>query len=106
MGLVTQKRVLLQHANTPSINVLATVHHIFAKLIKYTCLGAIVVRNIVHTCSQKGTTKEVEVGKISDVTAEMKQMILDSCIDDATKCATDVAEFPAGVAVGCLFHWK
>lgn len=66
--------------------------HFCKASIKYTCHGAIVERNVVHTCSQKGTTKEVEVGKINDVTAEMKQMILDSCIDDATKSATDVAK--------------
>ena len=34
----------------------------------------------------------MEVGKINDVTAKMKQMILGSCIDDATKSATDVAK--------------
>lgn len=34
----------------------------------------------------------IKVGKINDVQAEMKQMIIDSCLDDATKSATEVAK--------------
>ena len=71
-------------------------HHCKAS-IKYTSHGAVVERDVIHTCSQNGKIKEVEVGQINDVTAEMKQMIMDSCIDDATKSATDVAKH--------VFYW-
>ena len=46
----------------------------------------------MHTCQQNGQLKSIQVGEINDVTAEMKQMVIDSCIDDATKSATDVAK--------------
>lgn len=60
--------------------------------IKYTSEGVIIERETVHTCKQNGQLKSIKVGEINDVQAEMKQMIIDSCLDDATKSATEVAK--------------
>ena len=46
-----------------------------------------------HTCLQNGHLKKVEVGAVVDVSAEMKQMIEDSCIADAIKSASGEAKF-------------
>ena len=60
--------------------------------IKYTSEGIIVEWEKVHTCQQNGQLKSIQVGVINDVTAEMKQMVIDSCIYNATKSATEVAK--------------
>ena len=46
----------------------------------------------VHTCKQNGQLKSIKVGEINDVQADMKQIIIDNCSDDATKSATEVAK--------------
>lgn len=67
--------------------------HLCKANIQYTRMGEIIERNMEHTCLQNGQLKKVEVGAVVDVSAEMKQMIEDSCIDDATKSASEVAKF-------------
>jgi FLYWCH zinc finger domain len=60
--------------------------------IKYTSEGIIIEREKTHTCPQNGQLKSIKVGEITDVQAEMRQMIIDNCLDDATKSATEVAK--------------
>ena len=59
--------------------------------LKYTSTG-LTIERALRTCPQTGKIKNVEVGEIHDVQKEMKQLIIDSCIDDATKSATEVAK--------------
>lgn len=66
--------------------------HFCKASIKYTSFGVVIERDTKHTCQQNGKVRSVEVGEINDVQEEMKQMIIDSCIDDATKSATEVAK--------------
>ena len=62
----------------------------------------------MHTCKQNGQLKSTKVGEINDVQAEMKQMIIDYCLDDATKSATEVAKDVFETTVqkykGIFFH--
>ena len=60
--------------------------------VKYTSRGDIIERNMDHSCGQNGQLKKVEVGAVIDVCGEMKQMIVDSCNEDATKSASEVAK--------------
>ena len=46
----------------------------------------------MHTCKQNGQLKSIKVGEINDVQAEMKQMIIDSCLYDATMSATELVK--------------
>ena len=66
--------------------------HFCKAYIKYTSDGTIVEREKTHLCQQNGQLQSIKVGEINDVQAEMRQMILDSCIDDAPKSATEVAK--------------
>lgn len=63
--------------------------HFCKASLKYTSTGQIVERAL-HTCPQTGKIKNVEVGEIHDVQEEMKQLVIDICIDDATKITTEV----------------
>ena len=66
--------------------------HFCETSIKYASYGVIIERVKVHTCKQNGHLRSIKVGEINDVQAEMKQMIVDNCLDDAIKSATEVAK--------------
>ena len=66
--------------------------HFCKASIKYTSEGVIIERETGQTCKQNDQLKSIMVGEINDVQAEMRQMIIDSCLDDATKSATEVAK--------------
>jgi FLYWCH zinc finger domain len=67
--------------------------------VKYTSKGDIIERNMDHSCGQNGKLKKVEVGSVIDVSDEMKQLIVDSCNEDATKSASDVAKIVSNSVV-------
>ena len=66
--------------------------HFSKAQLKYERCGVITEKETTHAFSQNGKTKSVSVGGITNVQEEMKQVIVDSCIEDATKSATEVAK--------------
>ena len=62
--------------------------HFCKAQLKYERCGVITEMETIHAFSQNGKTKS----GITNVQEEMKQVIVDSCIEDATKSATEVAK--------------
>ena len=51
--------------------------HFCKAALQYTSMGVIIEKEVQDTCGQNGKIKTVEVGGITDVQEEMKQLFLE-----------------------------
>jgi hypothetical protein len=59
--------------------------------LKFSSDGQITVKGS-HTCGQEGTFQSICVGAVYDAEPEMKMMIVENCLHDQNKAASDVAK--------------